>query len=107
VNTCAGCLKQFGNGDVSHCTCCHQTFTSTVLADKHRQGRYVDADPDAQWVKGKKFTGPRRCLTAEELTELGAVERVVRNSYRAWGYPPREGGFPMAAEPTEKETVDA
>ena len=38
--TCADCGKTWGGTRASHCTACHDTFSSEASGDKHRRGDY-------------------------------------------------------------------
>lgn len=52
--SCRECHKRV-SGNAQHCSCCHQTFSSTYAGDKHRAGTWTD----------------RRCLTPEEMQGQG------------------------------------
>lgn len=40
--TCAECGKTWGGARSSHCTVCHESFSSDAAGDKHRRGEYPD-----------------------------------------------------------------
>lgn len=40
--TCADCGKTWGGYRASHCTACHQSFSSESAGDSHRRGEYPD-----------------------------------------------------------------
>ena len=38
--TCRDCGKSWGGYRSSHCTVCHESFSSDAAGDKHRRGEY-------------------------------------------------------------------
>lgn len=68
--TCHACGQSWGGLSTSHCTACHETFTSNSVGDQHRVGSFADLDgPDA-----------RRCLTPDEMRAKKWVRREA-----GWG----------------------
>lgn len=63
---CGKCQKRWGGYNTSHCSGCHETFTSLSAFDKHRTGSHA--------------SGSRRCLPPAEVGLVSAGR-----NYPCWG----------------------
>ena len=62
---------------VEHCVVCHQSFTGTNSADKHRVAVNFKLDENGRKVR---LSHHNRCLTEDEMREVG----MTKNYFGLW-----------------------